>query len=258
MTLSRKNWDAVLVSRDVDEKLSALESEGIISEVFPEIQAIVGFGGAGTAHKDLWWHTKLVVKQTIPRPVLLRWAALFHDVGKPSTLEMVDGNPTFRHHEEVSADLFWRAARRVGFFTPKERTRIEFIIRHLGDVENYYSGYSDTAVRRISNKLGDRLEDVFAVARADITTSNPTKRRHIINLTSELYHRIQTVRKLDAVPPALPKGLPKGLGLIVQDRTGLKGEALGAVMTSLKERVEAGELPRGADYEVYLRALNLL
>lgn len=251
MTLDRNQWDEILVSPDADQRLEQLQADGVIRSMFPALQALVGFGGGETGHKDLWGHTKRVVVQTVPQ-VVPRWCALFHDVGKPDAYGVYEGKIAFHNHEAVSARIFRSVARETRLFSPDEETAIHFAIKHLGLVEAYESDWTDSAVRRLTRELGEHLETVFAVARADCTTKHAVKRVHQLHRTHELKIRIETLRTQDAVPPALPKGL----GDVIMKHLGLQpGPELGKVLAGLRARVEAGELPRNADAEVYLAAL---
>src|SRR5918912_659844 len=63
--------------------------------------------GAGRMHKDVWAHTKQVVRQTVSRP-LVRWAALLHDVGKVPTRTFTDDGVHFPGHPQVGARMFDR------------------------------------------------------------------------------------------------------------------------------------------------------
>lgn len=252
MILDRTAWDEFLVSSDADSRLEALQANGVLRAVFPELQALVGFGGGSSGHKDLWAHTKQVVIQTVPEPKS-RWASLFHDVGKPISFDRHEGKITFHHHESASARLFLKAARRSEFFTPHEVAEIAFVIENLGLVEAYEPTWTDSAVRRLTRDLGDYLEAVFAVARADCTSARFERRRKNLGLTHELRTRIDKLKAKAAIPPALPKGL----GNALMERLGLReGRELGEVIGKLKARVEAGELPRNAPVEVYLAALG--
>jgi poly(A) polymerase len=253
MTLDRTAWDELLVSSDADSRLEDLQAQGVIREVFPALQALVGFGGGDTGHKCLWSHTKQVVIQTVPQ-ARLRWASLFHDVGKPSSFKKSDdGEITFHRHEAASARIFKSTARKANLFTPDEIDEIAFIIYNLGRIEVDASEWPDSALRRLARDLGPHLEAVFAVARADCTTRHQDKRRAQIRSTAELKARVEQLLAEDAIPPALPKGL----GHALMDRLGLpEGRELGVVMGKLKARVEAGELPRNATIEIYLAALE--
>ena len=56
--------DNALMCRRPDEELELLVETGVLEQVYPEVSAMVGFGGLEHGHKDLWWHTKKVVAQT--------------------------------------------------------------------------------------------------------------------------------------------------------------------------------------------------
>ena len=249
----RETWDEILTAKDAYDRLEELHADGTLHSVFPEITPIVGFGGLDEGHKDLWDHTKRVVSQAVPQPVV-RWAALFHDVGKPKRFhrDPKTGKISFHNHEGLSASLFRAAARRTQFFTSDEAKTIEFLIRHLGHVEAYERDWTDSAVRRLSKLIEGYTDEVLALCRADITTRFSEKRRAHIERTNDLARRIRELAALDAIPPALPKGL----GDALMAKLGLQpGRELGLIMNGLRGRVEAGELPRNAEIEVYLQAL---
>ena len=98
--------------------------------LLPELEATVDFSQeAGRRHKDVWEHTKQVVRQSVPKP-LVRWAALLHDIGKvPTRVMLPDGRVTFHRHAEVGARMFDTVARRLGF-DRTERHKIRFLILH--------------------------------------------------------------------------------------------------------------------------------
>lgn len=245
----RRSLDTVLTGKAPVAALEYLQKCGLFQELFPEIEAIVGFGGRG--HKALWPHTTQVVAQTLPK-VHLRWAALFHDVGKVATFSDA-GKVSFHGHEAKSAQLFARAATRTGLFEEAERAQIRFLIYNLGYVESYESSWSDNAVRRLYRDLdaGPRLADLIALARADITTRYEEKRRAHHKRMHELQTRIDTLKAQDAIPPALPKGL----GHVLMRDMGLSpSKELGEVMAKLKALVEAGSLPRNDRPDAYLKA----
>lgn len=241
-----------LESDKPDERLEVLNQEGLFSKHLPDIQAMVGFGGEDTGMKDLWAHTKQVVLQTIHSPrEHLRWAALFHDVGKVPTFSRATGKIAFHGHEALGARLFDRAARRIGM-ADDDRKAVHFLIAHLGLVEAYEREWTDSAVRRLHRDVGDRLEDLLNLSRSDITTKHDFKRKAHHDRINELSERARKLAELDAIPQALPKGL----GTAIVAALGIaEGPELGRIMKRLKADVEAGKLPRNADIQVYLDAL---
>src|SRR5262249_54381552 len=81
----REGTERAIVGRDVDAALEWLLQVGALALLFPELAATVDLQQeSGRLHKDVWAHTKLVVKQAVRRPDV-RWAALLHDIGKVPT-----------------------------------------------------------------------------------------------------------------------------------------------------------------------------
>lgn len=246
--------DFALMAPDPASDLQHLLEAGRLADL-PEVTGLVGFGGGDQGHKDLWDHTKRVVCQVGKRRDL-RWAALFHDVGKPSCIRRVDGRITFHCHEEMSHKLFGAASRRLRL-DQDFASYVGDLIRGLGHVESYTSEWTDSAVRRVCKQLGDAFDDVVLLSRADITTKHDHKRRAHLERMSELSLRAGAIRKADA----LPADLPKGLGTAVSEALGVApGPQLGKMMALLKEAVKAGELPRQGsvdDYVAFLKGLPM-
>lgn len=259
--LSRLEWDELLTAKDADQRLEDLATSGALRATFPSIQRMVGFGGVGSGHKDLWDHTKRVVAQTIPRP-LLRWAALFHDCGKPVTFSRATGEITFRGHEQVSASIFKRSARASGLFRSEEIARVATIIRLLGRLEQYDAEWTESAVRRLGVELGELADDVLALARADCTSGNPTMRRRAHERCHELKTRLAKVKEQDRTPAALPRGLGNAvmarLGFQATGMTHEQQLEMARVMGNLKAAVESGELPRSAQVSLYMEKLETM
>lgn len=243
--LTRQQWDKILCHVDADDRLEALQQAGTIRLMFPEIQTIVGFGD-GTEMKDLWAHTKQVVVQAIQFSVI-RWAALFHDVGKPRCFtKAADGTIAFHNHEAVSARLFRQAAQRTRFFNEEEEKTIYFLIFHLGRVEEYDSSWTDSAVRRLHRHTKDHFNDLVALSRADISTKNQAKRQAHMQRMHELKKRAWDLDDLDSIPAALPSGL----GDVLTAEFGIPpSRALGDLMKALTAAVEAEEMPRQSSPE---------
>jgi poly(A) polymerase len=243
--------DQALMSAAPDAELEALFKSGILSELYPEVTCMVGFGGAGQGHKDLWEHTKTVVAQTVPRRAI-RWAALFHDVGKVETFSRDSGKVTFHSHEMVSARAFDKAARRTELDRDL-RKHIRFLVRYLGYVESYADDWTESAVRRVQRDTEPYFEDLVALARADITTKHDHKRRQHQVRMDTLSERAREIARKDAELPLLPKGLGTK---IIQELAIAPGPRIGELMDDLKKAVENGELEPRAELDVYVRYLK--
>jgi len=98
--------DRVILGRFPELGLDALLTSGLLDKLLPEVKAMVGFGDGEWRHKDVWKHTKQVVAQSVPR-LEVRWAALFHDIGKVKTRTISpEGEVHFFGHAEVGARMF--------------------------------------------------------------------------------------------------------------------------------------------------------
>lgn len=202
----RKILDKILLSDDVDKSLEKLNKTGDLNYILPEVYKIVGFGGKGEGHKDLWEHTKKVVKQA-EKDIIIRWAALFHDVGKPKSFVKQGEKVSFLNHEVKSAQLFRKFAKRTKFFSKEEFQQILFLIEHLGRVENYNEEWSDSAVRRFAKDMGNNLDKIMSLARADVTSANPISHQRVNFKVDQLSERIANIKKKDSQQPLLPKGM---------------------------------------------------
>jgi poly(A) polymerase len=244
----RDHFDAVLMGRHVTEGLEALHQVGVLDAWLPEAAQLVGFGDGEWRHKDVWRHTKLVCRQVVPR-LELRWGALLHDIGKPRT-RTIDrqGRVHFHGHAEVGAAMFRRrVSKRLGFDDALHE-RVHFLILQHLRPSQYDGSWTDSAVRRFARQMGDGLEDLLLLSRADITTKRPERRRRLVRRITELQTRIRELEAEDAkVPP-----LPKGLGNVLMTRLGLPpSKKIGDIRDMLEDEVASGELEAGRDADYY-------
>jgi len=246
----RDRLDAILVARHADVGLEVLLESGFIGAVLPELTKIVGFGD-GESHKDVWRHTKQVVIQCLPR-LAVRWAALFHDIGKPRTRSVApDGAVHFFHHAEEGARMFERLDRRSGLFA-RDRDlgeEIRFLILHHQRAHQYEEEWTDSAVRRFARDIGGALDDLMALSRADMTTKRRDKRRRFLFQLKDLQERIAKLAADDAKEPPLPKGLGDELMRVFSLPP---SRLIGDLRRALECAVEAGELPARQPAEVYI------
>jgi poly(A) polymerase len=237
----RARLDRVMMGADPDQGLDALLEIGALAPLFPEVHALVGFGDGEWRHKDVWKHTKQVVLQAVPR-IEVRWAALFHDIGKIKTRTFLpDGKVQFLGHAEVGARMFDKLNRRVALFTREESLReaVRFLVLHHLRANQYDPNWTDSAVRRFARELGAHLEDLMCLARADITTKRPEKKRKGLGQIDELGARITLLAAEDAVVPPLPKGV----GDEIMKTLGLPpSRVIGDIKRALETAVEQGEI----------------
>src|SRR5262249_32634157 len=203
----RRELEQVLLERGVHVALQWLHETGFLGVWLPEIEATGDFSQeGGRRHRAGGEHTKPVVRQGVPRP-LVRWAALLHDIGKvPPRTFPPDGGVHSHRHSEVGARMFEDVSRRFQFDKPSKRV-IKFLILHHLRPNQYEASWTDSAVRRFDRELRENLQDLLDLSRADITSARPGKRQSGLRNISELQSRIEALREEDAKQPPLPTGI---------------------------------------------------
>jgi len=249
----RAGIEAVILGKSLEVGLQWMQEAGVLGVLLPELSATVDFSQeAGRRHKDVWEHTKQVVRQSVPHP-LVRWAALLHDIGKvPTRVMLPDGRVTFHRHAEVGARMWDSVSRRLGFEKP-ERHKIRFLILHHLRANAYEPGWTDAAVRRFDHEMGEHLDDLLDLSRADVTSRRPGRRQEAVANIHALKERILAIRELDArVPP-----LPPGLGNAIMEGFGIPpSRRIGDLRKLCQDAVERGELEERRDAPYYLDYLR--
>jgi poly(A) polymerase len=251
----RSRLDRVMLGYDPEQGLEALLACGALDVLLPEVRKLVGFGDGEWRHKDVWKHTKLVVRQAVPR-LEVRWAALLHDVGKVKTRSISPaGEVHFFGHAEVGARMFDRLNRRLPLFAgePALSDTVRFLILHHLRANQYEEDWTDSAVRRFAREMGEHLVDLLCLSRADITTKRPEKKKRGLAQISELQSRIARLAEEDAVVPPLPSGI----GDAIMKAFALPPSRLvGELKRALDGAIEAGEIAPHLEAEAYVQFLS--
>lgn len=234
--------------------LQWLRDAGLMTHLLPELDATHAFSQeGGRRHKDVWEHTKAVVRQSVPRPAV-RWAAVLHDIGKVTTRRFLpDGKVTFHGHSEEGVRMFRRGpVRRIGF-PPELRERVELLILHHLRAGQYDGSWTDSAVRRFHREMEPFLTDLLDLSRADVTSKRPGKRARCLDMIKALERRIEALAQEDA----RPRPLPPGLGNLLMDALALPpGKHLAELRARLEALCERGELEGGREAEYYVEAVR--
>jgi poly(A) polymerase/tRNA nucleotidyltransferase (CCA-adding enzyme) len=146
-----------------------LRSVGALSEIMPELMQ--GWDvHQNEFHRHTVYYHALYACDEAPPDLVLRLAALLHDIGKPATKS---GSHFYRHEfvgEEMACDLLTRLR-----FSGDVIERVAHLIRHHMFASD--DGLTDAAVRRFINRVGaENVEELFALRRADIVASGLPER----------------------------------------------------------------------------------
>ena len=152
-----------------------LDAGGLLAYTIPEILPMHGMEQGPVHYKDVYEHTLIVVDRTAP-DLILRWAALLHDIAKPRTYSVQNGEVHFFGHEVIGAhmarDILTRLRQPLEMI---DQVR-QLVEQHLR-IGLYDPSWTDGAVRRFIRETVPVTERLFALARADVTTANPRKVR---------------------------------------------------------------------------------
>ena len=177
----------VLIARKPSIGLKWLYDLGVVIQLFPEMQALVGVPQEPEWHPegDVDVHTLMVVDEARklideldhPRQVTVMLGALAHDFGKPPTTEYVDGRTRSRGHDEAGVEPTLSFLDKLGIFTLDGydvRNQIVQLVRYHLKPGEYYKAKSpvgDGAFRRLARKVEPDL--LYRVAKADSLGRNP-------------------------------------------------------------------------------------
>ncbi|CCH70007.1 putative RNA nucleotidyltransferase [Phycicoccus elongatus Lp2] len=232
--------------------LEALVHTGLAAYVLPELPALKLEMDEHHRHKDVYEHSLTVLDQAIaleggdlPGPdLVLRLAALLHDIGKPATRRFEPGGGvSFHHHEVVGAKLTAKRLRALRFDKDTIKAVSRLVELHLR-FHGYGEGqWSDSAVRRYVTDAGPLLSRLHRLTRADCTTRNVRKAKRLAATYDDLEARIGRLleaEELGKVRPELDGNeIAKVLGIT-------PGPVLGRAYTYLLS-VRLDEGPIGPD-----------
>ncbi|HXV91811.1 MAG TPA: CCA tRNA nucleotidyltransferase [Pseudonocardia sp.] len=221
---------------------------GLAEYVLPEVPAMRLAIDEHMQHKDVYTHSLVVLEQAIDREddgpdLVLRLAALLHDIGKPATRRREpDGRVTFHHHEVVGAKMTRRRLRELRYPKAIVDDVTQLVFLHLR-FHGYGRGeWTDSAVRRYVTDAGPLLDRLHTLVRSDCTTRNKRRAAALQRSYDSLERRIDELRRkeeLDAIRPDLD-------GNAIMELLGIgPGPLVGkAYKHLLALRMERGPLPR--------------
>jgi poly(A) polymerase len=250
----------LMLSPDPVRGVELLVDTGVAEQVLPEVPRLRLEADEHYRHKDVYQHSLTVLRQAIGLEdryglggdLVLRLAALLHDVGKPRTRSRLpDGRVAFHHHEVVGAKMARKRLSALRF--PKDVVAdvsrlVELHLRFHGYGE---AGWTDSAVRRYVRDAGHLLPRLHALTRADCTTRNRAKAERLARAYDGLEERIARLseeEELASIRPELD-------GNEIMQILGLPpGRAVGKARNFMLElRIEQGLLGRERATQELLR-----
>lgn len=208
----REELNKLLLSAHPRKGLSLLVETGLAQQVLPELPALRLESDEHHRHKDVYEHSLTVLEQAIALEedgpdLVLRIAALLHDIGKPRTRRFEkDGRVSFHHHEVVGAKMAKKRMTALKYSNEMVKDVSKLVELHLR-FHGYGDGeWTDSAVRRYVRDAGPLLERLHKLTRSDCTTRNKRKAAALSRTYDGLEERIAQLKsqeELDAIRPDL-------------------------------------------------------
>ncbi len=173
--------DKMLLGADPVAGIELMVQTGMGEVVLPEVGGMRMAIDEHHQHKDVYQHSLTVLRQAVAleeQPdLVLRWAALLHDIGKPATRRHeADGGVSFHHHEVVGAKMVRKRMRALKYSKQMVDDVSQLVYLHLrfhGYAHSDGTGrWTDSAVRRYVTDAGPLLPRLHKLVRADCTTRN--------------------------------------------------------------------------------------
>jgi poly(A) polymerase len=200
----RDELSKLLVAADPAPGLWFLVRTGLADEFLPELPALALEQDPIHQHKDVLAHTIAVVAKTRPE-LVVRLAALLHDIGKPKTRSFGSDGVSFHLHDMVGARMAEERLRALRYPNEVIEAVTALIALHLR-FHTYRMGWTDKAVRRYVRDAGPLLDELNHLVRCDCTTRNQAKARALSRRMDELDRRIAELaeqEELSSIRPPL-------------------------------------------------------
>jgi poly(A) polymerase len=239
----------LLLAADPPYGIDLLVQAGVADLVLPDVSKLRMEVDEHHRHKDVYTHSLIVLRQAIdlePRyglegDLVVRLAALLHDIGKPKTrTSLPGGKVAFHHHEVVGAKMARRRLTELRFPVAVVNDVSKLVELHLR-FHGYGEGeWTDSAVRRYVRDAGPLLSRLHILTRADCTTRNAAKAARLARAYDSLEARILELSEKEE----LARIRPELDGNEIMSLLGLRsGPLVGkAYRYMLELRLEEGEI----------------
>ncbi|MFD4294767.1 CCA tRNA nucleotidyltransferase [Rhodococcus sp. NPDC058532] len=244
----RAELDKLILGEYPGDGIEVMCTTRLAARVLPEIPALTLEIDEHHQHKDVYQHSLTVLQQAIDLEdgdpdLVLRWAAILHDIGKPDTKRNeAGGGVSFHHHEVVGAKMVRKRMRALKYSKQMIEDVSRLVFLHLR-FHGYGDGqWTDSAVRRYVTDAGDLLPQLNKLVRADCTTRNKRRAARLRANYDDLEGRIARLAEQED----LARVRPDLDGNAIMTLLGLKpGREVGEAWTFLKElRLDRGPLSR--------------